>query len=82
MLDRARDPTATRTSERASRAAHEPERDSRPVAVRVPEGDLIVAAGGRQISSADDLFDALGGDGDLEITVVRGADELTVTVTG
>ena len=34
----------------------------------------------RDVTSADDLFDALGTGGDLEIRLVRGADELTVTV--
>ena len=46
----------------------------------IAEGDLIVAVGERPISAADDLFDALGTDGDLAITVVRGAEELKVTV--
>lgn len=48
----------------------------------IADGDLIVTAVGRQISSADDLFDALGTDGDLEIGLVRGAEELSVTVSG
>ncbi len=47
----------------------------------IAEGDLIVAVGDREITSADDLFDALGGEGDLRITIVRGADEQTVTVS-
>ncbi|MGH2444567.1 MAG: S1C family serine protease [Candidatus Limnocylindria bacterium] len=46
----------------------------------IAEGDLIVAVGDRQITSADDLFDALGATGDLQITLVRGADEQTMTV--
>lgn len=46
----------------------------------IAEGDLIVAVGGRPITTADDLFEVLVGDGALEITVVRGVEELTVTV--
>jgi serine protease Do len=48
----------------------------------VREGDLIVAAGDRQIASADDLFDVLAAASDsaLELKVVRGTDERTVTV--
>ncbi|MEP7081397.1 MAG: trypsin-like peptidase domain-containing protein [Chloroflexota bacterium] len=48
------------------------------------EGDLIVAAGGRDVASADDLFDVLGaavGNATLDVTVLRGADERSVKVT-
>ena len=46
-------------------------------------GDLIVAAGGRSLSTPDDLFDALAAarGGVLELKVVRGADERTLQVT-
>jgi serine protease Do len=47
------------------------------------EGDLLVAAGGRALASADDLYDvldALGGGSELVLTVVRGVEDLTVTV--
>jgi serine protease Do len=55
--------------------------DGSPAATAgIAEGDLIVAVGGRAISSADDLFDALAGEGPLEIGLVRGAEDLTVTV--
>jgi serine protease Do len=49
----------------------------------VMQGDLIVAADGRPIASADDLFEALAGatDSPLELKLVRGSDERTVTVT-
>jgi serine protease Do len=47
----------------------------------IAEGDLIVAVGDRAIANADDLFDALSSDGDLRVTVVRGAEELEVTVS-
>jgi serine protease Do len=48
------------------------------------EGDLLVAAAGRPLVSVDDLYDALDTaepGGSLELTVVRGAEERTVTVT-
>jgi serine protease Do len=55
--------------------------DGSPAATAgIAEGDLIVSVGGAAITSADDLFDALAGDGSLEIGLVRGAEELTVTV--
>jgi serine protease Do len=47
------------------------------------EGDLIVAADGRPLASADDLFDALeaaGVDVGLHLAVVRGAEELELDV--
>jgi serine protease Do len=50
----------------------------------VAEGDLIVAAGGRSVASADDLFDALSSvaaDATLEVTLVRGTEERTVTIS-
>jgi S1-C subfamily serine protease len=55
--------------------------DGSPAATAgITEGDLIAAVGGTPIASADDLFDTLGTDGPLEITLVRGAEELKVTV--
>jgi serine protease Do len=66
--------------ERDGLLVREVEDDSAAAAAGIAEGDLIVAVGDRAIGSADDLFDALGTDGALEITLVRGADELTVTV--
>ena len=57
--------------------------DDSPAAIGgIAEGDLLVAVGGAAISSADDLYDALAGEGPLEITLVRGAEERTVTVAG
>lgn len=47
-------------------------------------GDLIVSAAGRPTAGADDLFDALGSLGDaaeIELTIVRGADERAVRVS-
>lgn len=46
----------------------------------IAHGDLIVAVDGRPITSADDLFEALSGDGALRITLVRGTDERTIEV--
>jgi serine protease Do len=47
------------------------------------QGDLIVAAAGRPVHGIDDLFDALDAapDGQINLTVLRGADERTVAVT-
>ena len=66
--------------ERDGLLVREVEDDSPAAKAGVKEGDLIVSAGGKAIASADDLFDALGGEGSLDIGLVRGADELTVTV--
>jgi serine protease Do len=45
-------------------------------------GDLLVAANGNPLTNADQLYDALDGAGEtLLLTVVRGVEELTVTVT-
>jgi serine protease Do len=49
----------------------------------VLKGDLIVAAGGRAITTADELFEVLDGlhEGDsLSLRIVRGAEELDVSV--
>lgn len=52
-------------------------------AAGVEAGDLIVEAGGRPITDADDLFAALGAlDLPFELKVVRGAEERTVKVGG
>jgi serine protease Do len=50
----------------------------------IAQGDLIVAAAGRPVTSADDLFDALGSvaaDAPLEVTLLRGTEERTVTIS-
>jgi serine protease Do len=47
-------------------------------------GDLFVAAGGRQIDAVDVLYEALDAaraEGTLELTIVRGSDERTVSVS-
>ena len=82
-----------RVARRLRRAVGLPERDG--VLVRAVEeesaadraglerGDLIVAAGGREIDAVDALYevlDAARGESSLEVTIVRGADERTVPV--
>jgi len=50
-------------------------------AAGIREGDLLVAAGGRAVGDVDDLHDALEAAGlPLEVTVIRGAEELTLTI--
>jgi serine protease Do len=66
--------------ERDGLLVREVEDDSPAATAGIAEGDLIVGVGDRDVTSADDLFDALSTTGDLEIRLVRGADELTVTV--
>jgi S1-C subfamily serine protease len=52
-------------------------------AAGVEAGDLIVSAGGRAIRDADDLHDALLAlEHPFELGIVRGADDLTLTVGG
>ncbi len=56
--------------------------DGSPAAVAgIAEGDLLVAAGGRLVDDVDALHDALREAGfPLEVTLVRGTEERTVTV--
>jgi serine protease Do len=50
-------------------------------AAGIAEGDLLVTAGGRTIDDVDALHEALRDTGlPLEVTLVRGAEERTVTV--
>jgi serine protease Do len=82
-----------RVARRLRRAVGLPERDG--LLVRAVEegspaeqagierGDLIIAAGGREIERVDDLYEALDGaqaPGQLELSIVRGSDERVVTV--
>jgi serine protease Do len=58
--------------------------DSPAAAAGIKQGDLLVKAGDRDLQTADDLFAALANvdaGGQLVIGLVRGAEELTVTVT-
>ena len=52
-------------------------------AAGLAHGDLIVAAAGRPVRGIDDLFDALeaAADGQIDLALVRGAEERTVRVT-
>jgi S1-C subfamily serine protease len=55
--------------------------DSPAARAGVQRGDLLVAAGDRELRSVDDLFDALEArDGALQLKLVRGLDELTLEV--
>lgn len=59
------------------------EAGSPAAAAGVREGDLLVSAGGRALAEPDDVHDALDsleGD-DLDLAVVRGAEELSVRVS-
>src|SRR5689334_24413639 len=56
--------------------------DSPAARAGLAQGDLIVAAAGQPVHSADDLFDALQAaqGGTIELKLVRGADERTLQV--
>lgn len=57
------------------------EQDSPAARADIRDGDLIVAAAGQPVASTDDLYDALGAAADdLLLHLVRGVDELDVTV--
>lgn len=69
--------------ERDGLLVREVEEGSPAARAGIDVGDLIVAAAGRPTASADDLFESLGGLGsapNVELTIVRGADERTVRV--
>ena len=47
----------------------------------IRQGDLIVAVNGAAVTNADDLFDAMeDGAGELQVKVVRGTEEIDITV--
>ena len=53
-------------------------------AAGLEEGDLVIEAGGRKVRAADDLYEALDGvepGAPLELKLVRGTDERSVSVT-
>jgi serine protease Do len=54
------------------------EPDSPAASAGLQPGDLLVAAGDRQLRGYDELFDALEAGGPLTLTVVRGSDEREV----
>jgi S1-C subfamily serine protease len=58
--------------------------DSPAARADVRQGDLLVRAGDRDLDSVDALFDALDGHDpaeSLDVVLVRGADEVTATVS-
>ena len=58
------------------------EDESAAAAAGIEQGDLITKAGGRTLTTADDLHDSLEKAGKtLELTVIRGTEERSVTVT-
>ena len=58
------------------------EDDSAAAAAGIEQGDLITAAGGKALTNADELHDALEQAGTtLDLTVLRGTEQRTVTVT-
>jgi serine protease Do len=82
----------SRLARRLRRSVGLPERDG--LLVRVVEddgpaaragirpGDLLVSAGGRDVTSVDDLFEVLDGAGaGVDLHIVRGVDELDVRVS-
>ncbi len=69
--------------ERDGLLVREVEDDSPASKAGIAEGDLIVAAAGRPVTSGDDLFEAMGSlaaDAPLEVTLLRGAEERTITI--
>jgi serine protease Do len=69
--------------ERDGLLVREVEEDSPAAKAGIAEGDLIVAAAGKPVTSADDLFEALASvasDAPLEVTLLRGTEERTVSV--
>ena len=67
--------------ERAGVLVRGVEDDSLADAAGIDAGDLIVSAGGKPVTDADDLFEALGTlKRPFDIVVVRGNDERNVTV--
>jgi len=55
--------------------------DSAAAKAGLVQGDLITKANGRTLESADDLFTAIAGGGDVELTILRGTEERTVKVS-
>ncbi len=70
-------------SERDGLLVREVEADSPASRAGIAQGDLIVAAGGRDVANADELFDVLSStaaDAPLELTLLRGDEERRVEV--
>ena len=72
-------------SERDGLLARAVEDDGPAARAGIERGDLIVAAGGREIDGVDALYAALDAvppaGGDLDLAIVRGTDERSITVT-
>lgn len=69
-------------SEREGLLVRDVEEDSPASKAGIAEGDLIVEAAGKPLSSVDDLFEVLaGGEGTLELKLLRGTEERTVQVS-
>lgn len=69
--------------ERDGLLVREVEEGSPAATAGIAEGDLIVGAAGRPVTTGDDLFDAMGSvaaDAALEVTLLRGMEERTVTI--
>jgi S1-C subfamily serine protease len=57
------------------------EEDSPAAKAGIKEGDLIVEAGSRPLSTADDLFAALDeAKGSIDLKILRGVESKTITV--
>ena len=58
------------------------EDDSPASRAGLAQGDLVVAAAGRPVGDTEDLFQALDAtaDGEIELAILRGAEERTVQV--
>jgi S1-C subfamily serine protease len=69
--------------EREGILVREVEREGPAAAAGIQEGDLIVEVGGRPVRDADTLLDVLSASSwPLEVRIVRGTDERTVSVAG
>ena len=71
---------ATGLPERSGILIREVEDDSPAEAAGLAQGDLLVAAGGRPIADLDDLHAALANGLPLDLVLVRGIEERSVTV--
>src|SRR4051812_40500982 len=68
-------------AERDGLLVHAVAEDTPAAAAGLERGDLLVAAGGKELRAVDDLFDALDGDATtLTLRVVRGTEERDVEV--
>ncbi len=74
--------SAVGLSERPGVLVRGVEEDSPAAAAGIERGDLVVAVGGRDVATPDDLFAALAdAPAELAVTLLRGETERTVSVT-